>query len=173
VTVGLLVLAVAALWWADHSRRSQEFSHLIGAAAHGQSVVDDSDRRVESMIEYSSPLLHAARTPPDVRAGLQALVHQAALQAAVSLRGQARAVAAVSVLPWHSALAAARKAYVADLEARATYYESFFAPGADPTTTASSPSASIEPLWAAARSAFLSAAVTGAQRDQVSAVLTH
>jgi hypothetical protein len=167
-----VLLAAVGLWWADQHQRSQEFSQLIGAAQHGQSVVDDSDRRVESMIEYASPLLHAARTPPDVRAGLQALVHQAAVQAAGSLRAAARATDAVAVLPWHSALAASRKAYVADLEARAAYYDSFFEPGSDPITTDSS-QARVAPLSAAAQAAFLSAASTPAQRSQVALVFAR
>ena len=169
--VALLLVACLGAWWADQHRRSDEFTALITSAQHGQRVVDDSDRRVASMIEYVSPLLHAARTPPDVRAGLDQIVHASAVQAAKNLRAAAAQVAAVPVWGWHPDQIAARDAYVKDLQTRAAYYDLFLAPGSGEPGTAQP--VSIETGWAAARLAFLAAATSAGQRTQVDQILTH
>jgi hypothetical protein len=169
--VAFLVVVCAGSWAVDQHRRSDEFNVLIAAARSGQATIDDSDRRVASMIDYVSPLLHALRTPPDVRAGLQQVVHDAAVMAAAELRAAARRVAAIPVWSWHPAQVAARDAYVADLRARATYYDQFMTPGV--TNNEFAQESAIQTDWAAARAAFLSAATNAAQQDQVDLVLTH
>ena len=169
--VALVVLAVGSGWAVDQHQHSAEFGTLLAAVRHGQATIDDCDRRVASMIDYVSPLLHAARTPPDVRAGLQQVVHASALQAAARLRAEARAVAAINVLPWHGQEAAARDAYVADLNARAAYYELFLAPGM--TGDESTQAATVRSGFAAARVALLDAARSPAQRSQAGLLLSH
>jgi len=169
--VALVVLAAGSGWAVDQHQRHAEFGTLLAAVGHGQATIDDCDRRVASMIDYVSPLLHAARTPPDVRAGLQQVVHASALQAAARLRAEARAVAAISVLPWHGQEAAARDAYEADLNARAAYYELFLAPGM--TGSESTEAAAVRSGFAAARVAVLEAAPSPAQRSQAGLLLTH
>ncbi len=167
----LLVVVSVGSWAADQHRRSDEFNALIAAARQGQATIDDSDRRVASMIEYVSPLLHAARTPADVRAGLQQIVRASALEAASSLRAEAAAVASVPLWPWHGDQVAARGAYVTDLRARATYYDHFMTPGA--TNSESALASAVRADWLAARSAFLIAATNADQRRQVELVLTR
>jgi len=167
----VLVVVCAGSWAADQHRRSDEFGSLISAARSGQATIDDSDRRVASMIDYVSPLLHALRTPPDVRAGLQQVVHESAVQAAATLRAAAGRVAAIPVWSWHPAQVAARDAYVADLRARAVYYDQFLTPGV--TKNEFAQESAIETDWAAARTAFLAAATNAAQQDQVNLLLTH
>ena len=123
------------------------------------------------MIEYVSPLLHAARTPADVRAGLQQLVQGSATRAAVSLRAAASAVAAIPMWSWHSDQVAAREAYVADLRARAVYYDQFMSPRV--TKAQFALESAIETDWALARLAFLAAATNASQQQQVNLVLAH
>jgi hypothetical protein len=166
-----LVVVLAGAWQVDRQRRGSEFSTLLSAARQGQSTVDDSDRKVASMIEYVSPLLHAERTPPDVRAGLQQIVRQAAVQAAAALRAQAAQFAAIRVWGWHDEAKAARDAYVRDLRARAVYYDQFMTPVVSKTEFAQE--STIESEWFAARAAFLTAATTGAERREVEQVLSH
>jgi hypothetical protein len=171
VLAAVLVIALASSWATDQHRRSDEFNTLITAARQGQATIDDSDRRVASMIEYVSPLLHAERTPPDVRAGLQQVVHDSAVRAAAELRAAASAVAAIPVWGWHTDQIAARDGYVADLRARAVYYDQFMTPGV--TKSEFAQESAIETEWAAARIAFLAAATNAAQQQQVNLVLTH
>jgi len=165
-----VVLCLGA-WWVDQHRRTDEFTALMVSVQHGQASVDDADRRVASMIEYVSPLLHAASTPPDVRAGMDQLVHGSAVQEAAALRLAAAEVAAVPVWGWHHEQVAARDAYVADLRARAAYYQVFLAVGSSEPGNAVP--ISISSGWFAARQAFLVAATSSAQRAQVETVLTH
>ena len=169
--LALAVLAAGSAWAVDQQRRNAEFGTLLAAVRQGQATIDDCDRRVASMIEYVSPLLHAAKTPSDVRAGLQQVVHASALQAAARLRTEARAVAAINVLPWHRQQVAARDAYAADLNARAAYYELFLAPGmsgSEPTQAAA-----VLAGFAAAKAALLEAAPSPAQKKQALVLLTH
>jgi hypothetical protein len=169
--VAVLVVVAGSSWSLDQHRRNAEFSTLLAAVRQGQATIGDCDRRVASMIEYVSPLLHAERTPPDVRAGLQQVVHTSALQAAARLRTAAQAVAAISVLPWHTQQAAARDAYAADLNARAAYYELFLAPGM--TGSESAQAAAVRTGWAAARTALMDAATDTAEQSQAGLLLTQ
>jgi len=169
--VAVVVVVAGSSWSLDQHRRNAEFTTLLAAVRQGQATIDDCDRRVASMIEYVSPLLHAEKTPPDVRAGLQQVVHASALQAAARLRAAAQAVAAISVLPWHREQAAARDTYAADLNARAAYYELFLAPGM--TGSESAQAAAVRTGWATARTALVDAASNAAERRQAALLLTH
>lgn|GEM_PF-3367810 len=168
VAAALAVVLVAS-WAGDQHRRSAEFTTLITVAARGQAVVMDADRRVQSMIEYVSPLLHAARTPPDVRAGLRQLVQTQADQAAASLRADATSIEAISVWSWHSQQIRARDDYVAELQAWAAYYQQFMTVQASvaPVTRQSA----VQAATTTTRRAFLDAATNASQRRQVALVL--
>lgn len=169
--VAVLVVVAGSSWSLDQHQRSAEFSTLLAAVRQGQATIDDCDRRVASMIEYVSPLLHAERTPTAVRAGLQQVVHASALQAAARLHAAAQSVGAISVLPWHTEQAAARDAYAADLNARAAYYELFLAPGM--TGSESAQAAAVRTGWAAARTALVDAATNAAEQSQAGLLVTH
>jgi hypothetical protein len=128
VVVVLIGYGAATL---DRDSRHHEFKALLGATINGQATAAHADATLESTRQYTMPLLGSAQ--PSVRAGLQQLIDQSAGQGVAQVRATRAAVAATSVLPWHTALHKAKAAELAYLD-EWTAYLNAVAHGADTGT---------------------------------------
>ncbi len=115
--VALLVLALSADRWvhADEVRTAR--ADLVAA----KQTADHADGLVQSTFDYTTPLIVSTRAPDEVRAGLRALVMQAAGQGAEELRGVRARVASTPVLPWHRDVVRSRQATLAYLDAKIAF----------------------------------------------------
>lgn len=107
VAVGLAVAA------ADGPLHGRGADAVAEAAGEVRSAAARADGLVSSRVSYASPLLTAAGVDPTLRADLEALVGDGAAAGAADLRAARDRLAAVTLLPWHDDLAAARDATVA------------------------------------------------------------
>jgi hypothetical protein len=126
--VVLIAFGAAAL---DRDSRHHEFNALLGATINGQETATHADATLESTRQYTMPLLGSAQ--PSVRAGLEQLIDQSASQGVAQVRETRAAVAATSVLPWHTALHKAKTAELAYLDEWTAYLDAV-AHGADTGT---------------------------------------
>lgn len=130
VLVVVVLLAYGAVRL-DRDSRHNEFKALLAATVNGQATAAHVDATLESTRQYTMPLLGSAQA--NVRAGLLQLIDQSASQGVVQVRATRAAVAAASVLPWHSALHKAKAAELAYLDEWTAYLDAV-AHGADTGT---------------------------------------
>ncbi len=112
----LLVVVVAAV--ADGPLRRREQGQLADTARAAQQSIDFTDRRVSGTVQYVSPQLTSATTPPDVRADLAGIVQKSASGRVPALQARRDAVAATRLVPWHAAERKARTALLTYLDER-------------------------------------------------------
>ncbi|MGZ6825420.1 MAG: hypothetical protein ACXVGH_01400 [Mycobacteriales bacterium] len=117
VAGGLVLLAVGGDRWQLH----REQQALLGCVDAAQQEVRYTDRRIAGTTEYVMPALVSARTPPRVRAGLDALLRQEVRRAVPGAEQARRACAGEQVLPWHRSLDRAHDAVDGYLGARTGY----------------------------------------------------
>jgi hypothetical protein len=163
----LLTLAVLILVSADQRARTREFDALFGQVQKGQSTIGYADRRVQAMVEYTSPQLHSAEAPARVRAGLRAIVQESAGQQVPSLQARRDAVFRLEVARWHRGQRSARTAYLAYLDYRIGYLRAISAN----LRTLYEPQPENARLLNAARQALLNIAPGASSSDQVRALL--
>lgn len=115
--VGLLALAVGADRWVDADEVRTARANLAAA----EQAADHADGLLQSTFQYSSPLIVSTRASDEVRAGLRALVRQAAADGAAELRAVRTSVAGTRVLPWHTDVRRSREATLAFLDAKIAF----------------------------------------------------
>jgi hypothetical protein len=119
VAVALAVLALA--FGADRRVHGDEVRTARANLATAVQAADHADGLLQSTFEYSSPLIVSTRVPDEVRAGLRALVMQAAADGAAELRTVRASVARTDVLPWHTDTRRSREATLAFLDAKIAF----------------------------------------------------
>ena len=105
-----LLAALVAGGVGDRRARTAEFGELLARCSAAHAQVGWEQDRLSSVVAYATPLLQRPTGPPGVPEGVALMVRRAAAQAAGDLAGTPATVSAVSVLPWHATLAAARGA---------------------------------------------------------------
>lgn len=116
------LLIVVALGLVDRVQRAREFRSLLTGAADARLTAQHAEARVRSTREYTMPVL-VSSSSPSVRMGLDKLIDDTAAEGAGEVRVTRAAIAAKSVLPWHSSLRKARAADLAYLDAWAAYLD--------------------------------------------------
>ena len=119
VTAAVVLLAVAVA--ADRGVHAGEVRSARANLAAAEQAADHADGLLQSTFEYSSPLIVSTRASDEVRAGLRALVMQAAADGAAELRAVRTSVADTSVLPWHTDVRRSREATLAFLDAKIAF----------------------------------------------------
>ena len=117
VVVTLVALTTAADRWV-HAREVRVARANLALA---QLTADHADGLLQSTFQYSSPLIVSTRASDEVRAGLRALVMQAAADGAAELRAVRTSVAETSALPWHTDVRRSREATLAFLDAKIAF----------------------------------------------------
>lgn len=120
----VLVLLGVLGYGGDRLLAQREQTGLLARAAAAQETAIYADRRVSAALTYASPQLSSPAVSPGVRRSLQRLVEDTARGQLTALRTARRRAAAERVLPWHSRLRAARRAYLTYLDARIAYLSS-------------------------------------------------
>ena len=110
--LAVLALLAALAWSGDRLARARELDRLVTAARTTEVVVGASAESLRSLREYQSAAL-GGRGSPALRASLFGNLGHDAARWTPQVDERRRAVAAVSVLPWHSGLRRARAAYLA------------------------------------------------------------
>lgn len=119
VAAAVALLAVAVV--ADRRTHADEVRVARANLALAQLTADHADGLIQSTFQYSSPLIVSTRASDQVRAGLRALVMQAAGQGAAELRTVRASVSASRVLPWHSDVRRSKEATLAFLDAKIAF----------------------------------------------------
>jgi hypothetical protein len=123
---GLLIIAAiviaAAFGLADRTQRTHEFRSLLSGTADARLTAQHAEARVRSMREYTMPVITSSSSS-SVRIGLDKLIDDTAVQGAAEVRATRAAIAAKSVLPWHTSLRKAQAADLAYLDAWAAYLD--------------------------------------------------
>ena len=126
----LVALAVGALAWvADARWRAHSQADLALAFDETLSAVEVAERRVQSVTEYARPARERADVDPSVRASLDTLIRDAAIDSAADIAAQRSRVDGVRLLPWHTELLTAREQAGAWLDLRASGIVSLAATG--------------------------------------------
>lgn len=163
----LVVLVLTPLYLADQRGRTREFDALLGQVQKGQSTIGYADRRVQAMVEYTSPQLTSAQAPATVKASLRAIVQESAGRQMPSLQARREAVFRLQVARWHRGQRSARTAYLAYLDYRIGYLRAISAN----LRTLYEPQPANAKLLSAARQALLSVAPSTSSSDQIRALM--
>lgn len=118
--LAVLALLAALAWSGDRLARARELDRLVTAARTTEVVVGASAESLRSLREYQSAAL-GGRGSPALRASLFGNLGHDAARWTPQVDERRRAVAAVSVLPWHSGLRRARAAYLARVQGWSEY----------------------------------------------------
>lgn len=114
LALGALAGIVDARW------RERTTDDLAKAFDETVRAIEAGERRVGSMMEYARPARERADVAPDVRASLDALVRDAAIEEAADIAEARARVDAIMIPPWHDELAVAREEADTWLALRAT-----------------------------------------------------
>jgi hypothetical protein len=121
IVVGLLVVAWLSSMAADRAVRHHEFTTLVSRDVDSEATAAHADGVVRSTRSYTMPLLTSST--PEVRNGLAKVIAESAAQGVTELRNERAAVAATTVLPWHSAMRAAKRAELSYLDSWTAYLQ--------------------------------------------------
>jgi hypothetical protein len=122
VVVGVLVVVGLSSAAADRALRHHEFTTLVSRDADSEATAAHAEGVVISTHTYTMPLL--TYSTPEVRSGLANVIAQSAAQGVTELRNERAAVAATTVLPWHSSMRAAKRAELSYLDSWTAYLQS-------------------------------------------------
>ena len=161
----MALLALAARW-GDSRLRAHEFDALVNAITDSQATAAHADEFVYSTRSYTMPQLISSSSAV-VRSGLAELIDRSAAEGASQLAQERSAIAAITVLPWHHDVRAARARYLGYLDARLAALDKV-AHGGDLVAI---PHAVDTPALQQARAALLAAAPSAAQRQRAQAAL--
>ena len=126
----LAAIAIGALAWvADGRWRERAQADLAIAFDETLSVVETAERRVQSVAEYARPARDQSDVDPAVRESQDAVVRDAATDAAADIAAQRGRLDDVRLLPWHSDLRLAREQAGTWLDMRASGIVSLAATG--------------------------------------------
>ena len=117
----VVVTLVALTTVADRWVHTREVRVARANLALAQLTADHADGLIQSTFQYSSPLIVSTRASDEVRAGLRALVMQAASDGAAELRAVRTSVAATRALPWDRDVVQSREATLAFLDAKIAF----------------------------------------------------
>jgi hypothetical protein len=112
--VVVLVLVVGA----ERAGSSRESASLLRCVERAEAALAHGEARVAGAVQYASPLLTGAQTPPAVRQSLAEVVGDAAAGSLPGVDEARRGCATTAVLPWHDATRAALAAYEGLVDAR-------------------------------------------------------
>lgn len=113
----LLALAAFAL---DSWVRTAAVADLEARLDDAVAAVEAGERQVQAMVEYTGPQRTSASADPDLRASLDTIVQEAAVEAMVRVDAARADLVSITTLPWHGETAQARDRAVAWLDARAS-----------------------------------------------------
>lgn len=164
--LGLLIALLAGGQFLDRSQRNREYTQLLTCVRSGQTAATDADTRVAGMSGYISPALNAGPTP-QIRDGLYAMVARAASAALPELQRASTMCRAVPVAFWHGSIRAARRAYLAGLDARVSLTRAVASDGALAATDRSA----LHALRTTAQARLLAAAPDAASAHRARAAL--
>lgn len=104
-----LVIALGAIAWGVEARwHSTATTDLAAAFDRTLSAIEISERRVQSVMEYARPARERADVDPAVRDSLDALVREAAVDAAADIAVPRDALDQLALPPWRPDLQDAR-----------------------------------------------------------------
>jgi hypothetical protein len=126
--VAVLVLG-ALVWVIDARWRASATADLTLAFDETVTAIEVAERRVQSVMEYTRTTREAADADPAVRASLEALVRETALDADDGISIPRNHLDGVLVLPWHGDLHTAREQAMIWLDLRAAGITSLVATG--------------------------------------------
>lgn len=106
LTAALIVGALA--WILDARWREASTADLAMAFDETVTAIEIAERRVQSVMEYARPARDRLDVDPDVRASLDELVRETAVDASADIAGSRDQLGAVRVFPWHADLRQAR-----------------------------------------------------------------
>lgn len=121
IVVGVLVVVGVGSTAADRALRHHEFTTLVSRDADSEATAAHAEGVVMSTHSYTMPLL--TYSTPDVRSGLAKVIAQSAAQGVIEVRNERAAVAATTVLPWHSSIRAAKRAELNYLDSWTAYLQ--------------------------------------------------
>lgn len=121
IVVGVLVVLGLSGTAADRALRHHEFTTLVSRDADSEATAAHAEGVVMSTHAYTMPLL--TYSTPEVRSGLAKVIAESAAQGVGELRNERAAVAATTVLPWHSSMRAAKRAELNYLDSWTAYLQ--------------------------------------------------
>jgi hypothetical protein len=121
IVVGVLLVVGLGSTAADRALRHREFTTLVNRDADSEATATHAEGVLLSTHTYTMPML--TYSTPDVRRGLAKVIAQSAEQGVTELRTERAAVAATTVLPWHSSLRAAKRAELDYLDTWTAYLQ--------------------------------------------------
>jgi hypothetical protein len=105
---GAVIIGVLG-WIGDARWREAATDDLAMAFDETLSSIEIAERRVQSVMEYARPARERADVDPAVRASLDDLVRETAIDARADIAIRRQEVAAVTIPPWHAKLLEARE----------------------------------------------------------------
>ena len=156
--LALALAVVAALglgavgWWADIRWRAGATSDLALSFDESVTAIEIAERRVQSVIEYARPARERSDVDPAVRASLDDLVRETAVDAQADIAAERERLDAVLIAPWQQDLRAAREQAAVWLDLRAAGITSLVETGTatyPPRAEIDAARASLREAWAA------------------------
>ena len=124
-----VAIGIGAAWLVDARWQDTATADLTLAFDETLTAIEVAERRVQSVTEYARPARDRADVDPSVRDSLDTLIRDAAVDSAADIAAQRSRVDGVRLLPWHTALLAARDQAGAWLDLRASGIVSLAATG--------------------------------------------
>jgi hypothetical protein len=112
----VLVLLALAGWATDEVLRTRETEAIATARQSALDEISQGRLLVDGLTEYASPLLRTG--PTSVRSALRQIVSEGAATALDQIATHRNALAAVSIVPWHTDIHAQRAQALADIDAQ-------------------------------------------------------
>lgn len=103
------VVVIGVVGWAVDTRwRATATADLALAFDETVTAIEVAERRVQSVMEYARPARDRVDVDPAVRASLDDLVRETALDASADIAVPREQLGAIAVSPWHADLREAR-----------------------------------------------------------------
>lgn len=123
--LALALAVVAALglgavgWLAETRWRTDATADLARSFDESVTAIEIAERRVQSVIEYARPARERSDVDPEVRASLDDLVRETAVDASADIAAERARLDAIAIAPWQQDLHTAREQAATWLDLRA------------------------------------------------------